>query len=43
MVNRASQFFLPIKIFSMVVLVLMVLAVAYAVTMALRYWSGIGV
>lgn len=33
----------PFKIFSMVVVLLMVVAMIYGGVMALMYWSGIGV
>ncbi len=38
-----SRFFLPLKIFSVVVLVLMVAAVLYAATVAFTNWSSISV
>lgn len=43
MPSRASRFFPPLKIFSMVVLTLMVVAVGYAVVISISNWSGIGV
>ena len=43
MANRPSPFFLPFKIFSLVVLTLMSLAVCYAVVIAISNWSGISV
>jgi len=33
----------PLKIFSHVVLLLMLLAIAYATFIAIKYWSGISV
>ena len=35
--------YLPVKVFALVVVLLMVVAMAYAGTMAVMYWSGIGV
>lgn len=38
-----QPWYAPFKIFSMVVVLLMVSAMAYGGVMALMYWSGIGV
>ncbi len=35
--------YLPVKVFAFVVVLLMVVAMVYAGTMAVMYWSGIGV
>ena len=35
--------YLPVKVFALVVVLLMVVAMFYAGTMAVMYWSGIGV
>ncbi len=43
MASRTSRFFLPVKIFSMAVLALMVLAVAYAAVISISNWNGISV
>ncbi|MEO8406931.1 MAG: hypothetical protein ABI476_00700 [Oxalobacteraceae bacterium] len=43
MANRTPRFFPPIKIFSMVVLALMVLAAGYAAVISISNWSGISV
>ena len=43
MASRTSPFFLPFKFFSLAVLALMVLAVGYAVVIAISNWSGISV
>lgn len=43
MTSRTSRFFPPLKIFSMAVLALMVLAVGYAAAISVSNWSGIGV
>ena len=38
-----NAWFAPLKIFALVVVLLMALAMVYAATMAITYWSGIGV
>lgn len=43
MANRTSRFFLPLKIFSIVVLALMVVAACYAAVISISNWSGISV
>lgn len=43
MTSRTSRFFPPFKIFSMVVLALMVMAVGYAAVISISNWSGISV
>ena len=35
--------YLPVKVFALVVVLLMVVAMVYAGTMAVMYWTGIGV
>lgn len=40
---QQRQFYTPVRIFSFVVLGLMVAAVVYAVSIAVFHWNGIGV
>lgn len=40
---QQKQFYTPVRIFSFVVLVLMVAAAVYAVSISAFYWNGIGV
>lgn len=38
-----QSWFVPLKVFAFAVVLLMLLAMVYAATMAITYWSGIGV
>jgi|AntRauTorcE11897_2_1112592.scaffolds.fasta_scaffold67689_2 hypothetical protein len=40
---QQKQFYKPVRIFSFVVLALMVAAAVYAVSISAFYWKGIGV
>lgn len=40
---QAKNFYMPLKILSVIVLLSMAAAVAYAFTISVVYWTGIGV
>ena len=43
MPTHTPRYFLPFKIFSRIVLILIVLAIVYAAVISVRNWPGIGV
>lgn len=43
MPTHTPRYFLPFKIFSIIVLILIALAIAYAVVISLKNWYGISV
>ena len=43
MPSHTPRYFLPFKIFSRIVLVLIVLAIVYAALISIKNWSGISV
>jgi len=43
MPSHTSRYFLPFKIFSRIVLILIVLAIVYAALISIKNWSGISV
>jgi len=43
MPTHTSRYFLPFKIFSKIVLILIALAIVYAAVISLKNWSGISV
>lgn len=43
MPTNTPRYFLPLKIFSRIVLILIALAIVYAAVISIRNWSGISV